>query len=141
MTREIKFRQKVKYGGWHYWGYIDGGFTTPLTGATETEESQQYIGLKDRNGKPIFEGDIVSGVVEFPQIMCGQSDENSNFKMAGVVFYDHIGFSLDCRRLQHMCDEERPGMVNYVDFIGDDGQVFNDGEVIGNVWEHPHLLK
>jgi len=65
--REIKFRQFVN-GKWHYWGFNENGFTNPMirdgsviSDFKEIEKnSQQYTGLKDKNGKEIYEGDILS---------------------------------------------------------------------------------
>ena len=54
-TREIKFRQKTK-DSWHFWGYIGNDFISPMNGI---KESMQYTGLKDKNGREIFEGDAI----------------------------------------------------------------------------------
>jgi len=79
MDKEIKFRQKLKpeyvksYGdSFHYWGYVDEGFTSPFGANQVVGSSQQFSGLQDSKGVDIYEGDSVYlagyGVyeVEFP---------------------------------------------------------------------------
>ena len=105
-----------------------------------TWEVEQFTGLVDKNGREIYEGDIVSGVVEFPQLLTWDNDENSSFKMGGVVIYDHSTFTIECKNTQKMCDPRRDGMVNYFYFISDDGAVFTEIEVVGNIYENPEFL-
>lgn len=119
MNREIKFRAWNKAsnyfldlfpGGWGYYFitfdgkfmvHDNGGFGNP----TETKELdniviQQYTGLKDRNGKEIYEGDII----KFEKTIVGKSykafdyknpilSEPKTFIWIGEVVFDKIN---DC---------------------------------------------
>ena len=59
--------------------------------------------------------------------------------MTGSVFYDYVSFEL--KVIHHLCDPERPGMVNFFSFRGDEGESFLEKEVIGNIYESRELLK
>lgn len=89
---------------------------------------QQFTGLKDKNGKEVYEGDICKG--EFESI----EGKLNPLNMTGEVFYDFSSF-----RLKVIEGGERQKMVNYFDFIESDGSIFYF-EVIGNIYQNPELL-
>lgn len=132
--REIKFRQRIKTGGFHYWGYIEGqGFVSPM-GPVMGGESDPYTGLNDKNGKEIYEGDILS------------IDDSSSADYFGPyepyfhilpVIYRYGGFCvhIDERAYGSFLDADVDHSLR--DIIEDIGL---EVEVIGNVYENPELM-
>ena len=86
----------------------------------------QYTGLLDKEGKKIFEGDIVHAVYQVGYIGCKNVDYG-----IGVVKY---------------CASYYGGASYEIDIIGDSGsRVFtasleNGVEVIGNIHDNPELI-
>ncbi len=132
--RKIKFRGKRLDGRWIYgdlWHrpYAKDCVTivsfmedTGTTGGLEVipETVGQYTGLKDKNGKEIYEGDIITTDLERPYL---------------IVEYRNGAFMLNCN----------DGLEDYYDiFFGtseEPTEVYKYGEVIGNIYETPELLE
>ena len=132
MNRKIEFRGKSKKDNeWHYGSlFIDdnygGGYDYyidyMLYGSLPYRHSErvigdsvgQYIGLKDKNKKEIFEGDIIKYFDEPP---------------LGIVYYnDSLGaFMIDWKF------EYEPNYFNDCDI--------DQIEVIGNIYDNPELLE
>jgi len=124
--REIKFR------AWHkerqkILGVFDINFRTPATVQVLDEnyvlydelfdciELMQFTGMHDKNGVPIYEGDIVSGYVHFPEV---------NY----IVCYNSSDYSCGFKCKQ----SDGAGVID----------VWYKGlTVIGNIHQHAHLLE
>lgn len=78
----------------------------------------QYTGLTDKNGRKIFEGDIVSAPFTG---YAGKTEERK-----GVVEFVNGAFSVNWN------DSEEYGK-NFVGYV-------NDIEIIGNVFDNPELI-
>lgn len=130
--REIKFRawdeNKLTLTNYQI---VDGmlHFMDKYTGVWIRDDEQkrfklmQYTGLKDKNGKEIYEGDIVS----FEDAECDAEGYHDNvFLNRGVVSYDEVSmcYSFSNRQTVDMEDLYIP----------------TDAEIIGNIYENPDLL-
>jgi len=93
------------------------------------DELMQYTGIKDKNGKEIYEGDLFKGwngvyVVAWLPFDAGlylvQYDEWKDYLSGGESPVD-----------VHTLNAKRYEFLSQV----------GAGEIIGNIWEHPHLLE
>lgn len=111
----------------HY--YLDGfgNLCAPRFYNVHPDTVGQYTGLVDKNGRKIFEGDVVHAVYQSNYVGC----KNIDFGI-GVVKY---------------LDSYYGGAAFHIDIIGESGsRIFtasleNGVEVIGNVHDNPELLK
>ncbi len=132
MKREIKFRGKsLETGEWLYgdlyhtdelacicdWGIRPH---TVENFAVNSDTVGQFTGLYDKNGKEIYEGDILKVTQIRPKFM-----PNVDLGIAVVEFSPWLGWSVGTRYDRYAFDP-----TNSIDTI----------EIIGNIHDNPGLL-
>ena|SRR5690625_1009634 len=120
--REIKFRAWDKESGRMFsiarFDFADHTVYSHLFACegylAENLKIMQYTGLKDKNGREIYEGDIV----KYPHIVSAKSNWEVSFRGGSfVIKQKYLGISL--HELAHK----------------------NNLEVIGNIYENPELFE
>ena len=117
--REILFRGKTEKGEWIEGFYVKDVIETYIYDRYRNTRMQsvipetvgQYTGLTDKNGKKIFEGDIIKGY----------------WNVTLVIFYDEVSTSY---RVKTSTGHEREPSYYGVEKF----------EVIGNIHDNPELL-
>ena len=135
--REILFRGKTKRNEWIYGDLITHGIDfdyaikqhhTREVWDIIPETVGQFTGLTDKNGTKIFEGDIVAWYSELVVIKFGEYDAIEQSYEIGNHFRKVDKFGWFGER-QNCCSKG-------IEFI-----LLKDGEVIGNIYDNPELLK
>lgn len=140
MNREIKFRGKrLDNGEWVF-------FTLPFDGRTDYYDVDpntvgQFTGLKDKNGKEIYEGDIID--INYKYDACGINGviPDQDCACLGVVLYNQYTAAYELRLIKAEYpidvkgyDEEYSLNLYSFDL---DGYI----DLCGNVHDNPELLK
>jgi len=114
--REIKFRAWDKDG--HDWFYFDLKSThINIPAVADDNTVQQYTGLKDKNGKEIYEGDIVRVLWHYDgDKKIDEHVDTIQFEYGAFGVAKAMGYELDMLSLNRLC------------------------EVISNIYENKELL-
>lgn len=132
--REIEFRGKrTDTGEWVYGNLWHNDAETmiieqPSTNEYDVDENTvgQYTGLKDKNGKKIFEGDIIKVQYENREIVFNRIGWDSGFGLTGFASAS-------------LWEKEN---FNLQGFYDADRCIYDEElEVIGNRWDNPELLE
>jgi uncharacterized phage protein (TIGR01671 family) len=133
--RDIRFRGKRSDNGEWIYGYIQFSKDKSSAWICESKEDDwtvknqfpnhpetvgQYTGLKDKNGKEIYEGDILHHV--------WNSGHDHMLETTSFVKWYNAAFFVD--------DLKRSDWMLSMHTLADWATV----EIIGNIHEHPHLL-
>lgn len=135
MQREIKFRawdiEHKEMTGWiELLADKENDWHGLFTGRYPKIELLQYTGLKDKNGKEIYEGDIIAHT-DRPDICKAR------------VYFEFGSFL--CQDAHRRIGGQYVGVATLYDLVGDplyEGEeIPKDGWVIiGNIYENPELL-
>lgn len=142
MNREIKFRGKRVNGGeWVYGMTISNGTIKRKINNIFFEVAEnkwvgvlpetlgQYTGLKDKDGKEIYEGDILKTPRGFiGQVVFGRAEEECRHKVFGRMV-------IDCYTTYGWIFVKGDGYRCAID------DELLEGEIIGNIHDNPELMK
>ena len=143
--REIKFRAwdtrikkmgRVHHLSWDIdetvWVNPDGGYEVAGLFGNNNIVLMQFTGILDKNGKEIYEGDILN----YSEMILSENDLQKETQRAGAVYISQRHGVVEW-------DEEGADFqINMGDIIRGFGARGDwNYEVVGNIYENPELLK
>ena len=147
--REILFRAKKTFNGEWVEGYYEFGYSAETEEPTHymwvlnhtekygemfmviPETVGQYTGLTDKNGKKIFEGDIVESISDLVNLRGKKSGKKITKFYEIVVTADNSSFTYGTREIGETYISRTIYKENAQRFYS----------VIGNIHDNPELLK
>lgn len=130
--REIKFRAwngKEMFTNWDWLTSEEGMGITLVGWLNNNYQVMQYTGLKDKNDKEIFEGDII-------KISYGTVNFENKKEIVTDVYFGKAAF-----RYRHKDESGSVLDFNSVKIVRGYERITQDVEIIGNIYENPELLK
>ena len=100
-------------------------------------EISQFTGLKDKNGTPIYEGDII----QFTYWWFDGGEAESDLK--GTIVYSDHNMSFQLKGVKNKDWERHTGYKNDCDYLTPFSELnFDEADflVIGNIYQNPELL-
>lgn len=122
----IDFENETIYVRWN----SDAWLNDPLEYDFDDKdiEIMQYTGLKDKNGKEIYEGDI---------LLSTASENEEDYKKWRVSYFDG-GYIANYK---HIPMDKRKRSINEIELLCNDNIAFYGFEILGNIYENPELME
>ena len=128
-TRPFKESHRIVFwcsGDWNMGGWVDEEVIPETIG--------QYTGLKDKNDKEIYEGDIVEWVFFYEKLGANMGVKECDTIVKGIIRWRQGGFILEVTEN----DFENAGYYSISALYTD---TESDVEIIGNIYVDPELIK
>lgn len=135
MNDRLRFRTPIygadgKFKKFVFWDAENGFPGITAQKGDVFKETEQCTGLKDKNGRLIYEGDIVKAEVEEPEL-----------KVIGIITFGRyvhdLGFYVEWKGAPAEPRKYYPGWrADLFYWLEDEGL-----EIIGNIHENPELLE